>query len=253
MSGIGTGYDLSTTTYSPDGKVFQVDYACKAVDNGGLALGIQCVDGVVLGVEKLLPLKMLVPGSNRRIAPVDRHAGMAGAGLAPDARQTMARARSECSNYKSFYGDKIPSKILADRMANYLHMFTLYWSVRPFGAAVLLAVRDPATGKYELYLVEPSGECQRYRGMAIGKGRQAAKNEVEKLKLGELTCAEGVKEAARIIVTTHDEKDKDYECELAWICDASGGEFKKVPKDIADEAIAAAKRALEDDDAMDAD
>ena len=171
MSGIGTGYDLSTTTYSPDGKVFQVDYACKAVDNGGLALGIQCVDGVVLGVEKLLPLKMLVPGSNRRIAPVDRHAGMAGAGLAPDARQIMARARSECSNYKSFYGDKIPSKILADRMANYLHMFTLYWSVRPFGAAVLLAVRDPATGKYELYLVEPSGECQRYRGMAIGKGR----------------------------------------------------------------------------------
>ena len=253
MSGIGTGYDLSTTTYSPDGKVFQVDYACKAVDNGGLALGIKCSDGVVLGVEKLLPFKMLVPGSNRRIAPVDRHAGMASAGLAPDARQIMSRARSECANYKSFYGDKIPSKILADRMANYLHMFTLYWSVRPFGAAVLLAVRDPATGKYELYLLEPSGECQRYHGMAIGKGRQAAKNEVEKLKLGEMSCLEAVKEAARIIVTTHDEKDKDYECELAWICDASGGEFKKVPKDIADEAIAAAKRAMEDDDAMDAD
>ena len=68
MSGIGTGYDLSTTTYSPDGKVFQVDYAGKAVDNGGLALGIKCSDGVVLGVEKLVPYKMLVPGSNRRIA-----------------------------------------------------------------------------------------------------------------------------------------------------------------------------------------
>ena len=67
------------------------------------------------------------------------------------------------------------------------------------------------------------------------------------------SVSEAVKEAARIIVTTHDEKDKDYECELAWICDASGGEFKKVPKDIADEAIAAAKRALDDDDAMDAD
>ena len=52
MSGIGTGYDLSTTTYSPDGKVFQVDYACKAVDNGGLALGVRCRDGVVLGVEQ---------------------------------------------------------------------------------------------------------------------------------------------------------------------------------------------------------
>lgn len=252
MSGIGTGYDLSTTTYSPDGKVFQVDYACKAVDNGGLALGIQCVDGVVLGVEKLLPLKMLVPGSNRRIAPVDRHAGMAGAGLAPDARQIMARARSECSNYKSFYGDKIPSKILADRMANYLHMFTLYWSVRPFGAAVLLAVRDPATGKYELYLVEPSGECQRYRGMAIGKGRQAAKNEIEKLDLGNLSAAEAVRHVARIVYATHDEKDKEFECELSWICDASGGEFKRVPKNLVDEAVEAAKAALESDDEMDA-
>lgn len=133
MSGIGTGYDLSTTTYSPDGKVFQVDYACKAVDNGGLALGVKCKDGVVLGVEKLLAFKMLVPGSNRRIAAVDRHAGMAGTGLAPDARQIIARARSECSTYLSFYGDRIPAQILADRMAHYLHMFTLYWSVRPFG------------------------------------------------------------------------------------------------------------------------
>ena len=93
MSGIGTGYDLSTTTYSPDGKVFQVDYACKAVDNGGLALGVTCSDGVVLGVEKLLPFKMLVPGSNRRIAAVDRHAGMAGTGLAPDARQCERELR----------------------------------------------------------------------------------------------------------------------------------------------------------------
>ena len=61
MSGIGTGYDLSTTTYSPDGKVFQVDYACKAVDNGGLALGIKCSDGVVLGVEALEVGVVLVP------------------------------------------------------------------------------------------------------------------------------------------------------------------------------------------------
>ena len=103
MSGIGTGYDLSTTTYSPDGKVFQVDYACKAVDNGGLVLGVRCKDGVVLGVEKLLAMKMLVPGANRRIAAVDRHAGMAGTGLAPDARQIVAvqvllRRQDPCAN-----------------------------------------------------------------------------------------------------------------------------------------------------------
>ena len=203
-----------------------------------------------MGGEKLLAMKMLVPGANRRIAAVDRHAGMAGTGLAPDARQIVARARSECSQYKSFYGDKIPAQILADRMAHYMHLFTLYWSVRPFGASSLMAVKDEHDG-YALYLLEPSGECQRYHGAAVGKGRQAAKNEIEKLDLGNLSCLQAVKDVARIVYSTHDEKDKDFECELSWICDASNGEFKRVPKEIVDEAVEAAKAALEDDDEMD--
>ena len=94
MSGIGTGYDLSTTTYSPDGKVFQVEYACKAVENGGLAIGCKCKDGVVVAVEKLVQSKMLVPGTNKRIHAVSKHAGMAGTGLVPDVRTVVDRARS---------------------------------------------------------------------------------------------------------------------------------------------------------------
>ena len=81
-----------------------------------------------------------------------------------------------------------------------------------------------------------------------GKGRQAAKNEIEKLKLGEMSCEEAVKAVARIVYATHDEKDKDFECEMSWICDASGGEFKRVPKELADEAVELAKAALEEDD-----
>ena len=67
MSSIGTGYDQSTTTFSPDGRVFQVEYATKAVDNSGTAIGIRCVDGVVMGVEKQKLSKLMVEGSNRRI------------------------------------------------------------------------------------------------------------------------------------------------------------------------------------------
>ena len=171
--------------------------------------------------------------------------------LAPDARQIVARARSECAQYLSFYGDRIPAQILADRMAHYMHLFTLYWSVRPYGASSLMAVKDAHDG-YALYLLEPSGECQRYHGAAIGKGRQAARNEIEKLDLGELTAAEAVRHVARIVYATPDEKDKEFECELSWICDASGGEFKRVPKNLVDEAVEAAKAALESDDEMDA-
>mmetsp|Transcript_17645 Transcript_17645/g.42320 ORF Transcript_17645/g.42320 Transcript_17645/m.42320 type:complete len:214 (+) Transcript_17645:173-814(+) len=127
MAGIGTGYDLSVTTFSPDGRVFQTEYAQKAVDNAGTAAGIRCKDGVVLAVEKLVLSKMLVPGSNRRIHAVDRHAGIATTGLAPDGRQIVNRAQSEAANYKQLNGSKIPGHVLNERLAAFNHIFSLYW------------------------------------------------------------------------------------------------------------------------------
>ncbi|XWS52672.1 hypothetical protein CRYUN_Cryun11dG0091000 [Craigia yunnanensis] len=100
MSSIGTGYDLSVTTFSPDGRVFQIEYAGKAVDNSGTVIGIKCKDGIVMGVEKLIASKMMLPGSNRRIHSVHRHSGMAVAGLAADGRQIVARSKSEATNYE---------------------------------------------------------------------------------------------------------------------------------------------------------
>lgn len=245
MSSIGTGYDLSPTTYSPDGKVFQVEYAQKAVDSSGTSIGIKCKDGVVVGVEKLVLSKMLVAGSNRRVYPVDRHAGLAASGMTADSRIVAVRARSECTQFKSFYGDAIPTQVLADRLASYLHLFTLYWYLRPMGSGILLAGYDKDGP--QLYLVETSGEVHRYFGTAIGKGRQAAKTEIERLKLGEMTCREGVKAVAKIIYAVHDEKDKDFELEISWVCDESGKEFKRVPADLLAEAEAAAKAALDED------
>lgn len=214
---------------------------------GSTAVGICCKDGVVLGVQKEILSKMLVPGSGRRIATVDRHAGLALTGLPPDGRQIAARAKAEASNYKSFYGETIPANTLADRVASYVHLFTLYWSVRIFGTGALLACYDrdgPA-----LFNVEPSGQCFKYSGSAIGKGRQYAKTELEKLKLGELTCREAVVEVAKIIYGSHDEsKDKAFELELSWVCEESGKEHVRVPKDLAEAAEAAAKAAAEDSD-----
>eukprot|EP00898_Chlorokybus_atmophyticus_P004714 jgi/Chlat1/5243/Chrsp33S05087 len=250
MSSIGTGYDLSATTFSPDGRVFQVEYATKAVDNSGTAIGIRCKDGIVLGVEKLIVSKMLVPGSNRRIHTLDRHAGMALAGLVADGRQIVNRARQEAAQYKSFYGSPIPAKILSARLASYVHLFTLYWSVRPFGSSAIVGCYDKEGP--QLYMIEPSGVVFRYFGTAIGKGRQAAKTEIERLKLEEMTCREGVMAVAKIIYSAHDEaKDKAFELELSWICDESGREHKRVPAELAAEAERLAKASMEDDMADD--
>ncbi|XLR35626.1 hypothetical protein HN51_044993 [Arachis hypogaea] len=277
MSSIGTGYDLSVTTFSPDGRVFQIEYAAKAVDNSGTVIGIKCKDGIVLGVEKLIASKMMLPGSNRRIHSVHRHSGMAVAGLAADGRQIVARTKSEATNYDSVYGEPIPVKELAERVASYVHLCTLYWWLRfseidshyhfklyffvfftsitycwqfhrPFGCGVILGGYD--RDGPQLYMVEPSGVSYRYFGAAIGKGRQAAKTEIEKLKLTDMTCRQGVIEVAKIIYGVHDEaKDKDFELEMSWVCDESNRQHQKVPDELLEEAKAAAKAALEEMDA----
>lgn len=250
MSGIGTGYDLSTTTYSPDGKVFQTDYAQKAVDNSSTAMGIKCKDGVVLAVEKLIVSKLLVEGSNKRIYNVDQHVGMAVAGLLPDGRQVVNRAQEEATSYKSFYGESIPGNVLCDRIASYKHLFNLYWYTRPYGVASLLAVHDKEAGP-QLYLVEPSGVANRFFGTAVGKGRQSVKTEIERLKFDQLTCRQAVAECAKVLYKVHEEDGKPFELEMSWICEESGWKHARVPADVQADAEAQAKAAQEESDMED--
>lgn len=246
MSGIGTGYDLSVTTYSPDGKIFQTEYAQKAVDNSSTVVGLKVKDGVVMGLEKPVISKLLVEGSNRRVYSVDKHAGIATAGLAPDGRMLVNRAVQECSNYKSFYGDAIPGHVLAERVANYVHLYNLYWSVRPFGSTILLATFDHSGP--QLYSIEASGASARYLGTAAGKGRQAARNEIEKLKLSELTAGQAVFEVAKILHKVRDDDGKPFDMEISWVCEESGRLHQRVPPDLMEEATRAAKAAAADSD-----
>jgi 20S proteasome subunit alpha 7 len=256
MASIGTGYDLSTSTFSPDGRIFQCEYAGKAVENSGTVLGIKCTDGVVLAVEKMVISKMLVTGSVRRTHLVDSHAAIAVCGLVSDGRVLVTRARQEAENYKDFYGHPIPGAVLASRMSDFVHLYTLHWNVRPFGCAIMLAVTDADSG-HQLYLIEPNGVSYRYRACSFGKGKQAAKTDLEKLPLADITCEQAVIDLAKIIVAVHDEaKDKDYEVEMIWVKDDVGVKGKKaapVPRVTIDAAHAAAKAAEDaesDDDDM---
>ena len=142
MSSTGAGYDLSPTTFSPDGRIFQVEYASKAVENSSTALGVRCADGVVMAVEKLLMSKLLVPGSNRRLQTIDKCAGIAITGLVADGRQLVNRARSECSGWLDAYNYHMPPDVLCNHLSEYVHYFTLHGSLRPFGAACILASYD---------------------------------------------------------------------------------------------------------------
>lgn len=250
MSSIGTGYDLSASQFSPDGRVFQVEYAMKAVENSGTIIGLKGKDGVVLAAEKLIMSKLHEPGTNRRIFNIDKHIGMAFSGLIADARQIVDIARREASNYRSQYSVSIPLKYLNDRVSMYMHAYTLYSAVRPYGCSVILASYED--GQPEMYSIDPSGVAYGYHGCATGKAKQSAKTEIEKLKLSNMTCRELVKEAAKIIYLVHDElKDKNFELELSWVCKESEGRHEKVPDNVFVEAERAAKQAMEADSESD--
>jgi len=243
MSATGAGYDYSVSTYSPNGRVFQVEYAGKAVEKSGTAIGIRCKDGVVLGCEKSVTSKLLVSSSNRRIHTLDLHAGLALSGLAADARQLVNKARHEATEYRSFYGSEIPGNILSDRLAGHVHSNTLYWHSRPYGCAVLLASYDEVNGP-QLYAIEPNGVCYRYYGTAIGKYKQGSSSELEKIDFTQVTCREAINHVARILYKLHDEvKDKEMEVEISWVSDESKRRHVLIPDSLRAEAVRLAKEA----------
>lgn len=279
MTSIGTGYDLANAIFSPDGRNFQVEYAIKAVENGGTTVGIRCKDGVVLAVEKIVSSKLLKPGANKRIGTVDRHVGVAFSGMIPDGRHFISRARDEAVSWRDMYKSPIPTNLLASRMGSYLQAYTCHSYVRPFGITAIVAGFDPehelpvdgevgsgpscgAGGKVAdkkhggpfLYMIEPSGLYWGYYGAATGKGRQAAKAELEKLDLaaGTLSLEQAVKEAARIIHKSHGEENaKDYEIEMTWISGLNGptkGRHVEVPEALREEALRLAKEAEDEEE-----
>merc|ERR1719320_828363 len=104
----------------------------------------------------------------------------------------------------------------------------------------------------EMFLIEPSGVSWGYHGCAIGKAKQTAKTEIEKLKMKDMTMRDLVKEVAKIIYVVHDEvKDKAFELELSWVGEITGGKHELVPPEVFLEAEKYAKEALEESDDSD--
>lgn len=146
--------------------------------------------------------KMLVEGSNRTVFGIDAHAGIAVTGYAADGRQIVNRAREEAQSYRDTYGHRIVPSVLNNRLSLYMHYFTIYGSLRPFGATALLAAYDEDTNTPELYMMDPSGGAYRFHGCSAGKGANAAKTELEKISNRHdnegITCRQAVMELGKM-------------------------------------------------------
>lgn len=232
---MSTGYDLSCTTLSQEGRIYQLEYANKAVEKGSTVMGIIFKDGVVLISEKIRQSRAIIHGSNQTVYSVAPHIGVAICGLLPDGRNIASRAKLEASNYLKIYGIPITGQILAERLAIYVHTFTCHWSARPFGCCVLISSYD--AGKYHLYMLENSGNFFEYYACANGKGKQFVKAEVEKnnFVIRENTVKQGINSALKILMRSY-EGEKETEYDVGVISDETKGKHELIQNRFVEEA-----------------
>ena len=162
-------YDRAITVFSPDGRLFQVEYAREAVKRGTTTVGLKFTDGVVLIVDKRITSQLIEPGSIEKIFKLDDHVGCATSGLVADARVLVDRARTDAQMNRVTYDENIELETLVKKICDFKQTYTQYGGVRPFGTALLLAGKD--SRGVHLFETDPSGALMSYKATAIGAGR----------------------------------------------------------------------------------
>jgi proteasome alpha subunit len=164
-------YDRGITVFSPDGRLFQVEYAREAVKKGSTTIGIKYDGGVALIVDKKSPSRLLEPKSTEKIHDIDDYIGCATSGLVADARVLVDEARKQAQIHRINYGENISVSMLVKKICDQKQNYTQYGGARPFGTALLVAGTDDS-GVY-LYETDPSGALVSYKATGIGNGRPA--------------------------------------------------------------------------------
>lgn len=162
-------YDRAITVFSPDGRLFQVEYAREAVKRGTTTVGLKFKDGAVLIVDKRIASRLMEPRSIEKIFQIDEHIGCATSGLVADARVLVDHARVTAQISKITYDEKISVEMLVKKICDYKQNYTQYGGVRPFGTALLIAGVDDQG--IHLFETDPSGALVSYKAGSIGAGR----------------------------------------------------------------------------------
>ncbi len=162
-------YDRAITVFSPDGRLFQVEYAMELVNRGATIMGIQCPEGVVLGSEENIePLEEAE--YSWKIFKVDEHIGAAIVGLSSDARILIDQARIYAQSNKLTYDEPIDVEVVTKRICDIQQMYTQHAGVRPFGVSIIFGGVDK-TGTH-VFGTHPSGTYRGYKATALGAGRE---------------------------------------------------------------------------------
>ena len=162
-------YDRGITIFSPDGRLYQVEYAREAVKRGTASIGIRTPDGVVLAVDKRIRSPLMERTSVEKIHKADDHVGIASAGHVADARQLIDFARRQAQVNQLRYGEPIGVETLTKAVTDHIQQYTQVGGARPFGVALIIGgIED---GDPRLYETDPSGTPYEWKALAVGSDR----------------------------------------------------------------------------------
>ncbi|RLI37948.1 proteasome endopeptidase complex, archaeal, alpha subunit [Candidatus Bathyarchaeota archaeon] len=208
-------YDRAITVFSPDGRLFQVEYALETVYRGATIIGISCPEGVVIGAEEKIESKLQDPNFSQKIYEVDEHMGAAVVGLSSDARILIDQARIYAQSNRLMYDEPADIEVIAKRIGDLKQLYTQHAGVRPFGVSIIFGGVD-RTGS-RIFTTDPSGSYRAYKAVAIGIGRETAEKILKEEYRDDLRLDEAVKLAVKCLVKALEARGEKPRIKIAVI------------------------------------
>ena len=238
-------YDFSLTTFSPTGKLVQIEYALKAVANGAPCVGIKAANGLVLATEKKFKSALYDESSLYKVEPITKYCGMVYAGMGPDYRLLVKKARKDAVAYEARYGEPIPIQQSVAGIAGTMQSYTQQSGVRPMGVSLLICGWDCHIDDIEhanvppyLYQCDPSGAFFPWKATALGKNDLNARAFLERRYSADLELDDAVHTAILTLKESFEGEMNENNIEIG-ICDHTG--FRRLrPDEVKDYLVAIA-------------